>query len=39
VEEDPQFVLDAPHNTRIARLDDTAAARKPVLRWRPASEV
>ena len=36
VEEDPQFVLDAPHNTRISRLDETAAARKPVLRWRKA---
>jgi glycine dehydrogenase subunit 2 len=35
VEEDPQFVLDAPHNTRISRLDETAAARKPVLRWKP----
>jgi len=23
VEEDPQFVLDAPHNTRISRLDET----------------
>src|SRR6202042_1849535 len=34
VEEDPQFVLDAPHNTRISRLDETAAARKPVLRWK-----
>jgi glycine dehydrogenase subunit 2 len=39
VEEDPQFVLDAPHNARISRLDDTLAARKPVLRWRPASQV
>jgi glycine dehydrogenase subunit 2 len=28
-------VLDAPHNTRISRLDETAAARKPVLRWKP----
>ena len=37
VEEDPQFVLDAPHNARISRLDDTAAARKPVLRWKPGS--
>ena len=36
VEEDPQFVLDAPHNTRISRLDETAAARKPILRWKPA---
>ena len=35
VEEDPQFVLDAPHNTRIQRLDETAAARKPILRWTP----
>jgi glycine dehydrogenase subunit 2 len=35
VEEDPQVVLDAPHNTRISRLDETAAARKPVLRWKP----
>jgi len=35
VEEDPQFVLDAPHNTRISRLDETLAARKPVLRWMP----
>jgi glycine dehydrogenase subunit 2 len=35
VEEDPQFVLDAPHNTRISRLDETQAARKPVLRWKP----
>jgi glycine dehydrogenase subunit 2 len=35
VEEDPQFVLDAPHNTRISRLDETTAARKPVLRWKP----
>ena len=38
VEEDPQFVLDAPHNTRISRLDETAAARKPVLRWKPESQ-
>jgi glycine dehydrogenase subunit 2 len=38
VEEDPQYVLDAPHNTRISRLDETAAARKPILRWKPESE-
>ena len=30
VEEDPQTVLDAPHTTRVSRLDETAAARKPV---------
>jgi glycine dehydrogenase subunit 2 len=35
VEEDPQTVLDAPHSTRISRLDEVAAARKPVLRWQP----
>src|SRR6266496_5454901 len=37
VEEDPQFVLEAPHNSRISRLDETLAARKPVLRWKPES--
>ena len=35
VEEDPKTVLDAPHSTRVSRLDETAAARKPVLRWKP----
>jgi glycine dehydrogenase subunit 2 len=35
VEEDPQFVLKAPCSTRVTRLDETAAARKPVLRWKP----
>jgi glycine dehydrogenase subunit 2 len=35
VEEDPQIVLDAPHSTRVARLDETTAARKPILRWKP----
>jgi glycine dehydrogenase subunit 2 len=37
-EEEPQKVLDAPHTTRVSRLDETAAARKPVLRWKPAVE-
>jgi glycine dehydrogenase subunit 2 len=37
VEEDPQTVLDAPHSTRVSRLDEIAAARKPVLRWKPAT--
>ncbi len=32
--EDPDLVLNAPHSTRIGRLDEAAAARKPVLRWR-----
>jgi glycine dehydrogenase subunit 2 len=34
VEENPEMVLEAPHSTRVSRLDETAAARKPVLRWR-----
>jgi glycine dehydrogenase subunit 2 len=33
--EDPELVRTAPHATRVSRLDETAAARKPVLRWRP----
>ncbi|MBC7929358.1 MAG: aminomethyl-transferring glycine dehydrogenase subunit GcvPB [Rubrivivax sp.] len=36
--EDPETVLNAPHTTRIGRLDEAAAARKPVLRWRPAEK-
>src|SRR5437867_3721235 len=32
---DPDLVLNAPHTTRIGRLDEAAAARKPVLRWKP----
>jgi glycine dehydrogenase subunit 2 len=35
VEEDPEFVLKAPYTTRVTRLDEVAAARKPVLRWKP----
>src|SRR5947207_3704519 len=35
-EEDPELVKTAPHTTRVSRLDETAAARKPVLRWKPA---
>jgi len=35
VEEDPQIALTAPHSTRVSRLDEVAAARKPVLRWQP----
>jgi glycine dehydrogenase subunit 2 len=36
--ENPQLVIDAPHTTRIGRLDEATAARKPVLRWRPETE-
>lgn len=35
---DPQLVIDAPHSTRIGRLDEATAARKPVLRWKPDME-
>jgi len=35
VEQDPKLVLEAPHSTRISRLDEVLAARKPVLRWKP----
>jgi len=35
VEEDPERVLKAPHSTRVGRLDETAAARQPLLRWKP----
>jgi glycine dehydrogenase subunit 2 len=34
-ERDPEWVRTAPHRTRLARLDETRAARKPVLRWQP----
>ncbi len=38
VEKDPQLVLTAPHSTRIGRVDEVGAARRPVLRWkRPAA--
>ncbi len=30
----PELVRSAPHTTRISRLDEAAAARKPVLRWK-----
>src|SRR5437763_8495581 len=33
--EDPGTVLTAPHTTRIGRVDEAAAARRPVLRWKP----
>ncbi len=33
-EENPELVATAPHTTRLQRLDETGAARKPVLRWK-----
>jgi glycine dehydrogenase subunit 2 len=37
VEETPELVKTAPHSTRVSRLDEVAAARKPILRWKPES--
>jgi glycine dehydrogenase subunit 2 len=31
----PEMVRQAPHRTWLGRLDETRAARRPVLRWRP----
>src|ERR1043165_7344933 len=36
--ENPDVVLNAPYDTRIGRLDEASAARKPVLRWKPTTE-
>jgi glycine dehydrogenase subunit 2 len=38
VEEDPELVLKAPHSTRTNRVDEVTAARKPVVRWKPAAD-
>jgi glycine dehydrogenase subunit 2 len=34
-EETPEIIKEAPHTTRISRLDEASAARNPVLRWKP----
>jgi glycine dehydrogenase subunit 2 len=34
-EQNPELVKSAPHSTRVSRVDEVAAARKPVVRWRP----
>src|SRR5699024_607548 len=31
--DDPEIVQEAPHNTIVKRMDETTAARKPVLRY------
>jgi glycine dehydrogenase subunit 2 len=38
-EDSPEIIADAPYHTRVTRLDETAAARKPVLRWKPQGEL
>ncbi|KYG30975.1 aminomethyl-transferring glycine dehydrogenase subunit GcvPB [Alkalihalobacillus trypoxylicola] len=35
-EENPEIVQEAPHHTVIGRLDETTAARKPILRYQKA---
>ncbi|WP_419893769.1 aminomethyl-transferring glycine dehydrogenase subunit GcvPB [Oceanobacillus kimchii] len=35
VEENPEIVQEAPHETIVKRMDETTAARKPVLRYNP----
>ncbi len=35
IEENPELIKTAPHSTRVSRLDEVQAARKPILRWRP----
>ncbi|TKD70085.1 aminomethyl-transferring glycine dehydrogenase subunit GcvPB [Pseudalkalibacillus hwajinpoensis] len=36
VEDNPEIVQEAPHTTVIGRLDETTAARKPILRYQKA---
>ena len=36
-ESEPEKVKQAPHLTRVGRLDEARAARKPRLRWSPSS--
>jgi len=38
IEENPEMVLKAPHNTRTSRVDETTAARKPIVRWKPVAK-
>lgn len=39
VEENPEIVQEAPHTTVIKRLDETMAARKPILRYQKPAPV
>jgi glycine dehydrogenase subunit 2 len=34
-ETDPEIVRSAPHRTKVSRLDEVLANRKPKLRWKP----
>jgi glycine dehydrogenase subunit 2 len=35
VEKEPDLVLSAPHTTRTSKVDEVAAARRPILKWTP----
>jgi glycine dehydrogenase subunit 2 len=35
VETDPELVKSAPHSTRTKRVNETLAARNPIVRWEP----
>jgi glycine dehydrogenase subunit 2 len=37
IDSDPDLVLKAPHSTRTSRVDEVTAARKPIVRWKPAT--
>jgi glycine dehydrogenase subunit 2 len=37
-ETDSQLVKGAPYGTRTSRVDEVTAARKPILRWKPAEK-
>jgi glycine dehydrogenase subunit 2 len=37
-EENPDLVINAPHTTRLSRLDEVRAARQPILRWKPKAQ-
>ena len=39
IEDNPEFVLKAPHSTRTRRVDEVTAARKPIVRWKPPGSV
>ena len=37
IDSNPDLVLKAPHSTRTSRVDEVTAARKPIVRWTPAT--
>ena len=36
-ESNPELVKTAPHSTRTSKVDEVTAARRPILRWKPAA--